>query len=201
MGTRSTGTALRILAATKVALLESGYADLSTRRIVEEAGVPLSQIHYHFGSKQQLVLALLEDENERRLARQAAMYGEDDQPLSVQWQQACDYLDEDLESGYVRVLMEMTAAGWSDDRVAAAVRGYLSGWMRLLTGVMDEFGRTHDGLGPFSAVEAAALAGAAFLGVEVVILLGFDEDTVPGRAALRRIGEIIRAAERAPEVV
>ena len=32
---------------------------------------------------------------------------------------ACDFLDADLESGYVRVLLEMTTAGWSDPEIAA----------------------------------------------------------------------------------
>jgi AcrR family transcriptional regulator len=41
-----------MLAAAKSALLEVGYANLSTRGIAQAAGVPLSQIHYHFGSKQ-----------------------------------------------------------------------------------------------------------------------------------------------------
>ena len=45
-------TRLRILAAAKGVLMEAGYANLSTRGIAEAAGVPLSQIHYHFGSKQ-----------------------------------------------------------------------------------------------------------------------------------------------------
>ena len=35
-------------------------AGLSTRDVAAAAGVPLSQIHYHFGSKQSLVLALFE---------------------------------------------------------------------------------------------------------------------------------------------
>ena len=47
-------TRLRILAAAKGVLLDAGYANLSTRGIAEAAGVPLSQIHYHFGSKQKL---------------------------------------------------------------------------------------------------------------------------------------------------
>ena len=51
-------------------LLADGYAGLSTRKVAEEAGVPLSQLHYHFGSKQGLILALLEEENQRRLERQ-----------------------------------------------------------------------------------------------------------------------------------
>ena len=51
-------------------LLAVGYANLSTRAVAEAAEVPLSQIHYHFGSKQQLILAVLEAENERLLDRQ-----------------------------------------------------------------------------------------------------------------------------------
>src|ERR1700750_1601343 len=110
---------MRILAAAKSALLDAGYANLATRGIAEAAGVPLSQIHYHFGSKQKLVLAVLEMENQQRLARQAAMY-QSNLPLWKQWQQACDFFDEDLDSGYVRGLMEMTAAGLSDPELAAA---------------------------------------------------------------------------------
>ena len=49
-----------VLAAAKAALIETGYAQLSTRGIAEMAEVPLSQIHYHFGSKKKLVLAVLE---------------------------------------------------------------------------------------------------------------------------------------------
>ena len=41
---------------------------MSTRKVATEAGVPLSQVHYHFGSKGGLVLALLEAED-RRLPR------------------------------------------------------------------------------------------------------------------------------------
>ena len=90
-------TRMRILAAAKSALLDAGYANLATRGIAEAAGVPLSQIHYHFGSKQKLVLAVLDMENRMRLARQAAMY-EAEKPLWEQWLQACDFFDDDLWS-------------------------------------------------------------------------------------------------------
>ena len=55
----SLSTARRILTAARAALLESGFAALSTRSVAEKAGVPLSQIHYHFRSKEQLILAML----------------------------------------------------------------------------------------------------------------------------------------------
>src|SRR6186997_1321421 len=116
----SADTRARILAAARGCLLADGYASLSTRRVAEAADVPLSQIHYYFGSKQDLILAVLAEENERLLSRQATMYS-GREPLWRQWERACDYLEDDLASGYVRVLQEMIAAGWSDPTLAARV--------------------------------------------------------------------------------
>lgn len=187
-------TRSQILEAAKEALTETGYAALSTRSIAERAGVPLSQIHYHFGTKQNLVLDVLEVENQKLLTRQSQMYLEDT-PLWKQWEQACDFLDDDLASGYVRVLQEMTAAGWSDDEIATAVRTNLKGWLELLAETARRAEKQLGGLGPFTPEEIAALAGAPFLGVEALILLGFEERDLPMRSALRKIGDVIRGLE------
>ena len=187
-------TRASILAAARTRLLADGYANLSTRAVAEAADVPLSQIHYHFGSRQQLILALLEDENARLLERQRAMYG-GPEPLWEQWERACDFLDEDIESGYVRVLMEMIAAGWSDEDVARRVREYVGGWLSLLAEVAEREAHRLGGLGPFTPDEAAAMMGLPFYGVEMMVLLGFSEDQVPGRSALRKVGDLIRRFE------
>ena len=192
-------TRLRILAAAKGVLLDVGYANLSTRGIAVAAGVPLSQIHYHFGTKQNLMLAVLEMENQRRLARQAAMY-EADKPLWEQWLQACDFFDDDLESGYVRVLMEMTAAGWSDEKIAEAVSTQVQGWFDLLAEVAQRAAKRLGPLSPFTAEELAALAGLPFLGAEAVLLLGLDDSKIAGRPALRKIGELLRRLEEPSEL-
>ena len=183
-----------ILSAAKEALVESGYSALSTRSIAHRAGVPLSQIHYHFGTKQNLVLEVLEEENRKLLERQSRLYTSD-MPLWKQWEQACDFLDDDLSSGYVRVLHEMTAAGWGDDEIAAAVRSNLQGWMDLLTETARRASDVLGGLGPFSPSEVAVLAGAPFLGIEALILLGFEESELPMRSALRKVGDVLRALE------
>jgi len=187
--TRST-----ILDAAKNALVESGYSALSTRSIAQRAGVPLSQIHYHFGTKQNLVLEVLEVENSRLLARQKDLY-RSDMPLWKQWEQACDFLDDDLSSGYVRVLQEMTAAGWSDDEIAAAVRANLRAWMSLLADTAARAAERLGSFGPFTDHEIAVLAGAPFLGVEALILLGFEEGDLPMRSALRKVGDVLRRLE------
>ncbi len=189
-----TVTSQVILDAARTRLLSDGYAGLSTRKVALEAGVPLSQLHYHFGSKGGMVLALLEAENQRRLLRQAAMYAEDT-ALWRRYEQACDFLEDDLESGYVRVLQEMIAAGWSSPEIGAATREMLAGWYELLNEVATEAAAKFGGLGPFSPAEAAALIVNAFIGAEALLLLGFDRHQMPIRAGLRRIGELIRAAE------
>jgi AcrR family transcriptional regulator len=192
-----TSTSQVILAAARRRLLADGYAGLSTRKVAQEAGVPLSQVHYHFGSKGGMVLALLEAENEHRLDRQTLMYAED-VPLWRRYERACDFLEDDLESGYVRVLQEMIAAGWSTAEIATPARQIVKGWYDLLADVAAEAAARFGGLGPFSSPEAAALIVNAFIGAEALILLGFDRRQMPIRASLRRVGELIRAAEEHP---
>jgi len=184
-------TRARILAAARESLLADGYANLSTRRVAEIAEVPLSQIHYHFGSKLQLILAVLAAENERLLERQRAMF-DAPEPLWVRWEVACDFLETDVASGYVRILQEMIAAGWTDAEVAASVREVIGAWYRLLGEVAQREGAAGSDLGGFTPGEVAALMGTPFLGAEELILLGVTEEELPIRSALRKVGVILR---------
>lgn len=185
----------RLLGAAEACLLQDGYAAFSTRAVAAAAGTQLSQIHYHFGSKQGLVLALLDHQNRKLLRRQAEMFGRE-APLSARWLQACDFLDEDLASGYVRVLQEIISAGYSDQDLAAAARQALTGWFGLLTTLATEARERLGGLGPFTDAEMGALAGMVFLGAESMILLGMD---VPARSALQGLGKVIEQLERQVE--
>ena len=194
----SADTRARILEAARACLLADGYASLSTRRVAETADVPLSQIHYYFGSKQELILAVLAAENERLLARQATMYA-GNEPLWRQWERACEFLEVDLASGYVRILQEMIAAGWSDATLAASVREQVMAWFLLLTDVARREERRTGSLGPFTPEEVAALMGLPFMGAEAAILLGIRESEVPTRAALRKVGLVLRDMGTGPQ--
>jgi AcrR family transcriptional regulator len=191
---RAADTRALILDAARIRLLADGYGGLSTRKVADEAAVPLSQLHYHFGSKQGLILAVLEVENQRRLARQQNMYAED-APLWQRYERACDFLEDDLDSGYVRVLQEMIAAGWSNEELGEAVRELLGGWYALLAQVAREAEQRYGRLGPFTAEEIGTLVGVAFLGAESLLLLGFDRNALPIRSALRRFSAVIREFE------
>jgi AcrR family transcriptional regulator len=187
-------TTTKIMESARSCLLADGYASLSTRKVADGAGVPLSQIHYHFGGKRGLVLGLLDHENQRLVGRQRQMYATS-QPLWKRYEQACEFLDDDLASGYVRVLQEMIAAGWSDRDVAEQVLAMLRSWLDVLEEVSSEAERRFGPLGPFTASDVATLVGLAFLGGEAVTLLGDEEWAGRVRTALRRVTDLIRAAE------
>jgi hypothetical protein len=67
--------------------------------------------------------------------------------------------------------------------------------MDLLTQTATRASEALGGLGPFTPAEIAVLAGSPFFGVEALILLGFDEDDLPMRSALRKIGDVLRSLE------
>jgi AcrR family transcriptional regulator len=188
-------TRTSILDAARSVLRERGYASLSTREVAAVAGVPLSQIHYHFGSKQGMVLALFEYMNARLLERQNAMFADPSLSLSEQWDLACDYLDDDLATGYVRVLQELMAVGWTDPEIGRVVRDGVLGWIELLTDLARRAQDTYGSLGPFTPEDIAALVGAAFIGMESYLLLGIEERGLPLRRSLRRFGDVIRVLE------
>jgi len=186
----------KLLEAAKRVLLAEGFAGLSTRAVAAEAATQMSQIRYHFGSKEGMILALFEYMNAQLIARQSETFENPSLSFSEKWALACDYLDEDLASGYVRVLQELIAVGWANPVIGEAVRGALNEWRDLLIAAAEDFARQRGGLEPFTAEEAAALIAAAFIGTEAFVLLDSENRKAPMRAALRRIGEVIAKFEK-----
>ncbi len=194
--TKSRETKMSLIQAAQEVLTENGFSGLSTRRISEAIGVPMSQIQYHFGSKEGIILALFEEMNSRLVSRQEKLFEDPDLTISEQWDKACDFLDEDIDSGYVRILQELIAAGWANPKIKLAVSNGLDAWQMLLTQAAERADRELGPFKPFTAQEVASLVSVAFLGAESQILLGRDRDEIPIRRALRRIGDMIRLLEK-----
>ena len=191
---RGEATRRRIVDAARDVLLERGHAATSTRAVADEAGVRLSLVHYHFGGKQGLLLEVLERENALLLARQRKLYAEPG-PLAEKWRIACDFFDEDIHSGYVRVLWELWAAGLADEDLAAGWRAAMAGWRSLLESV---YAAWADDLGlelPISARAMATLIGNLFEGIEIELLAGVPPEQAPHREVLEAIGVLIERAE------
>jgi AcrR family transcriptional regulator len=194
---RGQETRLKILDAARQMLVEHGAGGTSTRSVAEEAGVPLSLVHYHFGGKQGLLLEVLERENELLLQRQHKLYAAPG-PLADKWRVACDFLDEDVRSGYVRVLWELWAAGLADEDLAAGWRSAMGGWRSLLESVFAAWADEQGVELPISARAMATLIGNLFEGIEIELLAGVPPEEAPHREVLEAIGVLIERAEAKP---
>lgn len=124
-------TKARILEAAFQRLAREGYASLSVREIARDAGVNYALINYHFESKDKLVIAVLDEANRRLLERQARMY-QSRASVADKWAQARRFYENDLASGFVRVLMELYAASMSNDALRAQFQPRMNAWFDLV---------------------------------------------------------------------
>jgi AcrR family transcriptional regulator len=191
---RGEATRLRILDAARDVLVERGYSGTSTRAVAERAETQLSLVHYHFGGKQHLLVAVLERQNEELLARQRRLYAEPG-PLSEKWRTACRFLDDDVRSGYVRVLWELWAAGLADPELAARWREATAGWRDLLESVFADWAAELGIEPPLPPRILASLVANIFQGIEIELLAGVSEREAPRREALEALGALIEQAE------
>ena len=191
---RGDATRNQILEAARDVLAADGYSGTTTRAVAERAGVQLSLVHYHFGGKRGLLAAVLEHENERLLARQQQLYAAVE-PLADKWRTACAYLQDDLRSGYVRILWELWAAGLTDEDLARRWREAFSAWRLLLEQVVTEWAASTGLELPMSPRAIATLVANTFQGAEVEILAGVNEDEAPHYEALEAVGSLIERLE------
>ena len=132
----------------------------------------MSQIRYHFGSKEGLIVALYEYMTSQLIDRQTEMFFDPETSLSHKWNTSCDFLETDFNSGYVRVLQELIAVGWSNDVIGDTVRRSLTQWRDLHIELARQAVQRFGSLGPFEPEDIAALVASAFIGAEALILLG-----------------------------
>lgn len=199
-GPRTDGESTRelILEATRRRLIQEGYAKLSVREIAADAGVNHALIGYHFQGKQQLVLAVLDDANNRLLERQARMYGT---PSSAadKWRQACEFYEEDLASGFVQLLMELMGASFHDEALRREFTPRLLAWQKLIQQAVDEFIAEHQLDLPVASRAITAWITWFWVGLEASMALGIEERQGHQREALRAMLTLLRQVqERKP---
>lgn len=194
-GARAATSGVILEAAFRI-LARDGYQGLTARNVAEEAGTNLALVNYYFGGKKGLLLALYDELERQRFARQQAMYEHPNEPLSAKWRRALAYYRADLQDGFVRVHHELQAQGFGDPVLAERGRGRVSAWGELLTEVAERY---LPGLGvDLPSREVVAAFCAFWYGMEQLHLIGMDESAMPYQAILQRIGEWLeqREAER-----
>jgi hypothetical protein len=138
---------------------------------------------------------VLTRENDRLLERQRELFAGPGSAAD-KWRAACAYLDEDLRSGYVRILWELWAVGLSEPDLAERWREAISGWRQLIAHMTAEWSASLETPLPVSAQVLTTLVANAFQGAEAEILAGVDERESPHLEALESIADLIEWAEK-----
>src|ERR1700721_686038 len=105
---RSAGTRAKLGEAAMETLRADGFAGSSARAIAERAGLNQGLIFYHFGSVADLLLAALDSVSARRMEHYGAAIDRVGSPSELV-DVATAIFREDLDAGYVAVLVEMIA--------------------------------------------------------------------------------------------
>jgi AcrR family transcriptional regulator len=194
---RADGASTRtlILDAARRRLVERGYANLNVREIAADAGVNHALIGYHFRGKQQLVLAVLDDANSRLLDRQARLY-DAQASASEKWRQACEFYEDDLRSGFVKLLMELMGASFHDEELRREFTPRMLAWHRLVEQGVTDFVEEAGLKLPVPSRAIAAWIGWFWMGMEASMALQVPEEQGHQREALEAFATLLRAAER-----
>lgn len=84
-GEESGGTRDAILDATEVIMVAEGYAAVTSRRVAEQAGLKSQLVHYHFGTMEELFVAVYE-RSEKEFLRRHLQAATSAHPLRALWE-------------------------------------------------------------------------------------------------------------------
>jgi AcrR family transcriptional regulator len=183
-----------ILAATFRRVVSDGYSQLNIRDIAREAGVNHALINYHFRNKQQLVLAVLDQANRQLLERQQRMYAQPD-AVSAQWLKACEFYEEDLRSGFVKLMMELMAASFSDPVLRAEYLPRFLAWRQVVDNAVADAAKVHGLKLPIDSLAISTLIGCFWVGMEAEMALGIGENEGHHRHALNAVLGLLQSLE------
>lgn len=167
-----------ILDAAERLLIQVGYAQITTRKLAEEAGVNHGLVHYYFGSMEEVFFQVVERFTERSVERQRAMYATP-LPFIQKWRTAMGYLEiEDRQGGYSKVLFELIALSWNHPELKERMANVLDQWRGVLNNAfsqaLEEYG-LEGGIGPFSLEALVALVMTFNMGYQVEQLSGIHK--------------------------
>jgi AcrR family transcriptional regulator len=192
-------TKAKILDAAFRMLANEGYAALSMREIARGAGVNHALINYHFRSKDELVIAVLDAANRELLARQSRMYAAPGD-FAAKWAQARAFYEGDLASGFVRVQAELWAASLSNPGLREKFLPRLRAWRDVVLGAVRDAVSSLEARGgklPWQLTPEviATWVSEFWLGMEFVDLIGGRPERKQHRAALDAMQRLLEVFE------
>jgi AcrR family transcriptional regulator len=170
---RSADTRRVLVEAAIETLKEAGYAGASARAIADRAGSNQGLVFYHFGSVANLLLAALDAVSADRLEKYqaaVALVSSPEELVDV----AAGIFAQDLDAGYVTVLVEMIAGASSSPGLGAEVSARIGPWFAFAQEAIDQtLGRS-----PLASLlptgDVAYAVVALYLGLEMLSHLDGD---------------------------
>ena len=170
---RPGGTRQALIVAATSSLRDVGFAHASAREIARRAGCNQSQVFYHFGSVVELLLAALDDVSASRMAAYRSIL-EQATTLTGLVESAQTILTEDLDSGDVRVLVEMITGAQSVPGLGDQVAQRLVPWNAFAEEAVQRALSVVPLGSLVSAPEVAHVLVAGLLGLELLANLDGD---------------------------
>jgi AcrR family transcriptional regulator len=181
----------RLLDAAEKIMIRDGYAAVTTRRVEAEAELKL---HYHFGTLDDLFIAVVCRRGEETVTRLAEALGSPE-PLRAWWQLMAEPRGN-------RLLVELTAAANHRPALQAQVAAFAQRVRRMqieaLEALLDEYGIDRNEFAP--ALVASAVQGLAFA-MAYDQASGFDTAQEEATAGIERLLDRLeerRGRTRAP---
>ena len=172
---RGEATRARIVEAAIETLKRDGYAGTSARAIATTGGFNQALIFYHFGSVRDLLVAALDRTSAERMATyRAAAAGATN--LVELTQVAGRVYREDLETGHVKVMVELIAGASADPALAPEIVARMQPWIGFAREEVELIGAGSPLAAMVPADDAAYAIVALFLGLE--LLSHLEGDTV-----------------------
>jgi AcrR family transcriptional regulator len=170
---QSAETRQRLVQAAMATLKQDGYAGSSARNIAERAGVNQGLIFYHFGSVASLLLAALDTTSAERLDHYTEAVAQTTNSSELV-EAARHIFSEDLDAGYVTVLVEMIAGASATPGLGPEVAARLQPWVAFAEGAVAPI-LTNSPLGALlPAGDVAYGITALYLGLEMLSHLTGD---------------------------
>jgi AcrR family transcriptional regulator len=172
---RSEATRQALIDAAIESLRFDGFSGASARAIATRAGSNQGLVFYHFGSVADLLLAALDEVSARRLARYSAAVESAGSPaelISV----AAEIFREDLDEGYVTVLVEMIAGAASSPGLGEQVAARIAPWRTFAEDAIEQLVAGSPLASLVPAGDAAHAVVALYLGLEMLSHLDGDRE-------------------------
>jgi AcrR family transcriptional regulator len=172
---RSAHTRQQLVDAAIETLKTEGYVGASARVIAQRAGLNQGLIFYHFGSVVGLLLAALDAVSEERLRLYSAAVSDVTTPSQLV-ETAEGIFRNDLDAGYITVLVEMIAGASSTPGLGPEVAARVRPWRAFAESTIGS-AVGNSPLGAVLPVEDVSYAVVAlYLGMEMLTHLGGDAE-------------------------